>query len=507
MEKDYILEMNNITKRFTGVTALQDVNFRVKKGEIHALMGENGAGKSTLIKILTGIYSKDSGEIIFDGSEINPATALEAQHLGISTIYQELNLIPYLSVAENIYLGREPKRLGFIDWKTIEKNARELLKEHLGLEIDVSKPLVECSTAVVQMTALARAISINAKLVVMDEATSSLEEAEVNILFDNIRKLKENGVAVIFVTHKLDEIYKICDTVTILKDGQFVAERPVDGLTKLDLISSMIGRDASSILAYKKQYHDFSEKEIVCDAIQVGSGPKLLDVSVSIRKGEIVGLSGLLGSGRTEFAKALFGAEPCDAGEIYIKGKKAKFHMPKQAILAGMGYCSEDRKAEGIMPHMTVRENVTMAILPQISKGGIVDEKKVNDIVEKYIELIKIKTPSQLQLIRNLSGGNQQKVILARWLCMSPDLIILDEPTRGIDVGAKAEIEALIQELSNQGVGVLYISTEIEELVRGCDRIIVLREGRNIGELVGEEISQSSLIAAIAHDEAKVSSN
>jgi ABC-type sugar transport system ATPase subunit len=498
MPEDYLLEMTGITKNFLGVRALDGVGLRIRSGEVHALMGENGAGKSTLIKILTGIYAMDAGDILFDGKKISPRSALEAQRLGISSIYQELNLIPYLSVAENIYLGHEARKYGMIDWDSVNWNASRLLSEHFGLNIDVRQPLNKCSTAEVQLTALARAISFCAKLVVMDEATSSLEPAEVDILFNNIHRLKEKGVAVLYITHKLDEIYRICDRVTILKDGLFVNERPVKELSKLELISSMIGRDASDIIGQKKRYRDFSGEEVVCKAIQVACGNKVRDISLSIRRGEIVGLSGLLGSGRTEFAKVLFGADRRDSGRIAVKGRNVSFRIPKHAIRAGMAFCSEDRKEEGIMPHMTVQENIVMAILPRLARAGVVNRRKSAGIVNEFIDKLRIKTPSQHQLIRNLSGGNQQKVILARWLCMRPDFIILDEPTRGIDVGAKAEIEALIQELAASGVAVLYISSEFEELVRGCDRIIVLHEGRDVSTLSGDEISNDAVLDAIA---------
>lgn len=501
MDSKYLLEMQSICKSFAGVNALQDVGFKVRPGEIHGLMGENGAGKSTLIKILTGIYTKDSGSIFFDGKEINFHTALEAQHLGISTIYQELNLIPYLSIAENIFIGREPRKAGFIDWKTMRTNAKSLLKEKLGLDIDCSLLLADCSTAISQMVALARAISINAKLVIMDEPTSSLEDAEVKILFETIRLLQERGTAVIYITHKLDELFELCNSVTILKDGQFVGEKKVSDISKLELVSKMIGRDATDIMNYKKVYKDFSVNEIVCQTRHILNGAKLKDVNISIKKGEVVGLAGLLSSGRTESAKVIFGADPNVQGELIFNNKVVSFKIPKNAIDSGIGFCTEDRKAEGIMPNMTIRDNMTIAILSKISNMGLINEDKVSSILKEYIGRLKIKTPSENQFIKYLSGGNQQKVILARWMCMNPNLLILDEPTRGIDVGAKAEIEGLIQELSEQGVSILYISSELEELIRGCDRIIVLREGRDIAELVGEEISEKSLLNAIAYSQ------
>ena len=491
MDPNNILEMKGICKTFTGVKALQEVDFSIRQGEVHALMGENGAGKSTLIKILTGVYSKDAGTIFFGGREISPATPLEAQHEGISTIYQELNLIPYLSIAENIFLGREPRKNGLIDWKKIYGDAQKLLKESLGIEIDVKKLLCDCSTAISQMAALARAISINAKLVVMDEATSSLNDLEVSKLFEIINILKSKDISVIFISHKLDEIFKVSDRITVLKDGNLVGVKDTKKITKLELVSMMIGRDANEIMQARREYKDYSQAEEYCTSVKVGSCGRLKEVTFNIRKGEVVGLAGLLGSGRTEFAKALFGAEKYKLGEISVKGKPVRYRIPKNAIRDGMGFCSEDRKAEGIMPHLTIRENLSMAILPRLSNGGIIKEGKVTELVDKYIERLRIKTPSQQQLIRNLSGGNQQKIMLARWLCMNPELVILDEPTRGIDVGAKAEIEGLIQELSSEGMAVLYISSEIEELVRGCDRVVVLKEGCSVSELAGDNITQS----------------
>ncbi|MCX7710138.1 MAG: sugar ABC transporter ATP-binding protein [Clostridia bacterium] len=498
MQQEILLEMKDIHKSFPGVKALKGVSFKVKKGEVHALMGENGAGKSTLIKILTGIYTKDSGEIIFDGRSISPATSLQAQHEGISTIYQELNLVPYLSVCENIFLGREPKKYGVIDWKAVEKEAYRILKE-MGLEVDVKQPLNQQSTAIQQMVSIARAISINAKLVVMDEPTSSLDEKEVQVLFKVIRKLKEQNISVVFISHRLDEIFEICDNLTILKDGVLVGECSVKELTKIDLVSKMIGKDASTIVKYKKDHTaNFVCKDAVCSVTNIKRGVRLNGIDLCINRGEVVGLAGLLGSGRTELAKILFGDDMADEGEIEIEGKKTKLRLPKDAIGMGFAFCSEDRKIEGIIPHMSVRENMTLAILPKISKFGVVSRKKQNEIVDKYIKRLGIKTPHAEQLIRNLSGGNQQKVLLARWLCMHPKLVILDEPTRGIDVGAKAEIEKLIQELAATGISVLMISSELEELVRGCDRVAVIRDGKKVTELLGEEITQDNIMEAIA---------
>ncbi len=498
MDTNNLLEMSNISKSFTGVQALQNVDFTVKRNEVHALMGENGAGKSTLIKILTGVFSMDEGSILLDGDSIRPQSPLEAQHIGISTIYQELNLIPYLSIAENIFIGRQPrKKTGLIDWTLMEKESKAIFLDNFGLEMDTLKPLEECSTAISQLTAIARAISTQAKLVVMDEPTSSLDEHEVKILFKIINDLKSNGISIIFVSHRLDEIFEIADTVTILRDGKMVGTMPTSETDKLDLVTRMIGRNASTVLDYKKDYKPITG-ETICKSQGIASGIKLRDLSLELKKGEVVGLSGLLGSGRTEFARVLFGIDERDSGTVSIHGNEVVLKKSLEAIKSGMGFCSEDRKAEGIFPDMSIKDNLIVALLPRISKFGLKDETRINEIVNKFIDILRIKTPSENQLIKNLSGGNQQKVLLARWLCLNPELLILDEPTRGIDVGAKKEIEEIIKGLADDNIGVLMISSEVEELVRACDRIAVLSEGRKAGEFIGEEISEKNLMNAMA---------
>lgn len=498
MKDRNLLEMKGISKAFAGVPALREVDFHVKYNEVHALMGENGAGKSTLIKILTGLYSRDTGEIILDGKPISPAAPLEAQQEGISTIYQELNLVPYLTIAENIFIGRQPrKRSGLINWAVMEKEARSLFLEKFDLEMDVLRPLEECSTAVYQLTAIARAVSTRARLVVMDEPTSSLDDHEVKILFRIIRDLKSQGISIIYVSHRLDEIFQIADRITILRDGSVTGCMPTEETDKLDLVTRMIGKNASSILNYRKEHRDI-HGTVICESEKVASGMKLRDLSLTIRKGEVVGLSGLLGSGRTEFARVLFGIDTRDAGNIRIKGKDVKYRHAGNAIADGLSFCSEDRKAEGLFPDMSVMENLTVAILPQISPFGLIDRGQIAKIVKKYIDILQIKTPSEHQPVKYLSGGNQQKVLLARWLCMNPELLILDEPTRGIDVGAKKEIEDLIRTLAEKEIGVLMISSEVEELVRDCDRVAVLSEGRKAGEFTGEEISDKNLMNAMA---------
>lgn len=492
-----LLEMRGIVKNFPGVRALQGVDFSVAEGEIHALMGENGAGKSTLIKALTGIYQKDEGTIIFDGKEINPKTALEAQNIGISTIYQELNLVPFQTVYENMYLGREPRtKMGVVDRKAMAESCTQVLAD-LGIHINVSVPLSTYGTAIQQMVAIGRAISVNAKLVIMDEPTSSLDTKEVQVLFDVIRKLKARNIAVIFISHRLDEVFEICEHVTILKDGTLSGEVSISEIDQLKLINHMIGKEAKQLERTKVGYA-FENAETFVEMKDIKQGTRLNGLGLTIKRGEILGLAGLLGSGRTEIGKVLFGATQPDEGEIFWMGEEQKFKNPKDAIGLGMGFCTEDRKVEGIIPHLSVRENMTIALLPQISKMGIVSTAKQKLVVDEYIRRLAIKTPSQNQPIRNLSGGNQQKVLLARWLCMNPKLVIMDEPTRGIDVGAKAEIEELIQELASQGISILMISSEIAELERNCDRVVVMREGRKLGELLGNDINQDKVMEIIA---------
>ena len=494
---EVLLDIKGLEKTFPGVRALKGVNLTVNKGEIHALMGENGAGKSTLIKVLTGIYQKNGGTICFDGEEINARTPIEANEKGISTIYQELNLVLFQTVYENLFLGREPRtKFGSIDRKAMISEAKRILEE-LGIEIDVTRPLKNYSTAIQQMVAIARAVSINAKLVIMDEPTSSLDTHEVQVLFRIIRQLKSKGISVIFISHKLDEIFEICDRLTVFKDGEYVGDYDIGELNQLKLISLMVGKDTVE-LERNKQGYEFANAKVIAEMKDIRQGMRLNGINIEIKQGEVVGLAGLLGSGRTELAQVLFGSGMPDNGEIFWGGEKAGIHSPADAIKKGMGFCTEDRKTEGIIPHLSVRENITIALLPKLNSFGFVKTKEQDEIVRSYIDRLKIKTPTPEQAICNLSGGNQQKVLLARWMCMNPKLMILDEPTRGIDVGAKAEIEQLIQEFSKNGISVLMISSEIAELERNCDRIIVMREGRVIGELAGGQISQDKVMETIA---------
>ena len=498
-----LLVMRDIDKRFQGAHALSSASLEVEGGEIMALVGQNGAGKSTLIKVLTGAYRRDSGAIAFGGQPINFASPNEAQRGGISTIYQEINLVPFRSVAENIFLGREHRRHGLLDWRRMNGEAAELLRR-FAVEIDVRRRLMDFSTAIQQMVAVARAVSFKARLVIMDEPTSSLDEREVAILFDVMRQLRAEGVAVIFITHRLDELYQVCDRVTVMRDGRTVMTSRMGDIEKFPLIAAMLGRDLETVRTHSTGFSAASaeagEEVLSAEGLQIGR--KVRGAWVEVRARQIVGLAGLLGSGRTEVARAIFGADPPEAGTIRVMGKHVSPGEPADAIALGVGYCSEDRKADGIIPDMSVRENLTFAILPRLTKMGVVDETRQRAIVDRFVARLAIKAASVEQKIRELSGGNQQKVLLARWLCTDPKLLILDEPTRGIDVGAKAEIQSLIRELADQGLGVLMISSELEEIIEGADRVFVLSDGRTVADLPHAEANAAAIMAAMAHENA-----
>jgi ribose transport system ATP-binding protein len=495
-----LLVIEGIEKAFPGVVALDGASLRVASGEVHAIIGQNGAGKSTLIKILNGAYRRDAGTIVLQGRPVDFHNPQEAQLAGVSTIYQEINLVPYRSVAENIFMGREPKRWGLLDRERMNRDATAVL-DRLGVHIDVRRPLSTLNIALQQMVAIARAISTDARIVIMDEPTSSLDEREVEILFDVIRGLKARDIAVIYISHRLDELYAVCDRVTIMRDGKTIDERPIAGASKVELVARMLGKEIGEVRRsgatgfQHRGEHPVGEVLVEANDLQ---GDRLDGASVTVRSGEIVGLAGLLGSGRTEVARAVFGADPV-SGDLRVRGKPARWKSPRDAIRAGFGLCSEDRKADGIIPYMSVRENLTLAALPALSRNGIVDRAEQRRIVDRFIDRLGIKTAGPEQTIRELSGGNQQKVLLARWLCLNPSLLVLDEPTRGIDVGAKAEIQGLIDELADNGLGVLMISSELEEITEGADRVVVLREGRTVAEFDHVEVSQDIVMHAMAH--------
>jgi galactofuranose transport system ATP-binding protein len=498
-----LLSMRGIDKRFNGVPALLAASLEVGQSEIHALIGQNGAGKSTMIKILTGYYSRDAGEILFDGAPLQVDSPKSAQRSGISTIYQEINLVSYRSVTENICLAREKKRFGFLDWRHMHREAEEILAR-FDIHIDVRQPLSRYTTAIQQMVAIARAVSFQAKLVIMDEPTSSLADHEVAILFGVIRQLKDSGVSVIFVSHKLNELFAVCERVTVMRDGRTVLVASLAEVSKLKLVTTMIGRELASSAAEQTGFHEIADThrkqkdQALLDVKNLAVGRRVSDVSFNVHPGEIVGLAGLLGSGRTESLRTVFGADQPDSGQMHYRGTPFAPRSPAEAIAAGIGFCSEDRKLEGIVPDMSVRENLTLALLPRLARGGILDEEEQRKVVNAFIEQLRIKCTSLDQQIRELSGGNQQKVLLARWLCMSPKLLILDEPTRGIDVGAKEEIQALIGQLAAEGLGVLMISSEIEEVVEGSDRVFVMREGRTVAEFDEAAITEDAIMSAMA---------
>jgi ribose transport system ATP-binding protein len=494
-----LLEVREVTKRFPGVIALDRVSLQLQPGEVRALVGENGAGKSTLIKVLTGAYRPDGGRVFFRGEEVSFANPGESQAAGISTIYQEVNLVPMRSVAQNVFLGREPRtRFGLTDTRRMNREADEILA-HYGIRVEVAAPLYSLALGVQQMVAIARAVSTNARMVIMDEPTSSLEAREVATLFRVIRQLREDGVGVIYVSHRLDELYEICERVTVLRDGKLVHTGDLAELSRLQLIATMLGRE----LTYIRGATSFGQKhsvagEPVLKARGITRRYLLEDVSFDVHPGEIVGLAGLLGAGRTETAKAVFGAQPVDSGTVQVDNQNLKLGSPVSAIKAGIAFLPEDRKSEGIIPDLSVKENIVAAAIPRLTRGGLVSEKAQDEIVDRFMKRLGIKASSPDQPVGELSGGNQQKVLLARWLCLNPKVLILDEPTRGIDVGAKAEVQQLIDELAEQGLGVMMISSELEEIIEGSDRVVVLRDGHVVGLLSGDAINEENLMEMLA---------
>lgn len=497
---DEILTMRHISKNFLGVRALSNVDFTLRRGEIHALMGENGAGKSTLIKVLTGAEEFESGEIRLAGISrpIINRSPHEAQLNGISTVYQEVNLCPNLSVAENLFLGREPKRFGAIDWKAMNKKAAEVFAD-LDIDIDVTANLDHYSVAIQQMVAIARAVNTSSRVLILDEPTSSLDDSEVEKLFSIMRKLSKTGIGIIFVTHFIEQVYEICDRITVLRNGELVGEYDVESLPRLQLVARMLGKDFDDLAEVKRENAaGTTDTEPVVEAEGLKSTSGLKPFDVSIYRGDVIGLSGLLGSGRSELARAIYGADATKGGRLKVNGDALNIHTPLDAMKAGMAFLPEDRKDEGIIPDLSVRENIILAL--QARKGAFkqLSRKEQEEFCDRYIDLLKIKTSDRETPVKQLSGGNQQKVVLARWLLTNPDFLILDEPTRGIDVGTKSEIQKLIINLSEQGKTVMFISSEIEEMLRTCNRMIVMRDCVKIGELSGDDITQDNIMKAIA---------
>ena len=499
MEKDVVLTMRGITMTFPGVKALDHVDFTLRKGEIHALMGENGAGKSTLIKCLTGVNDFEAGEIRVDGYDgpIKNRSTLDAQKHGISTVYQEINLCPNLTVAENLFIGREPMtHFGTIDRREIVRRSRKLM-EQMDLPVDVTLNLEEYSLAMQQMIAIARAVDMECKVLILDEPTSSLDDNEVEKLFGLMRKLREQGVGIIFVTHFLEQVYALCDRITVLRNGTLVGEYPIAELPRVRLIAAMMGKDFDDLASIKPERGDKISSEDMIDAQGLSHAGKIKPFDLEMKKGEVVGLTGLLGSGRSELARTIYGADRAQTGTLKIKGKKVEIKHPIDAMNMGMGMLPDDRKAEGIVGDLSVRENIILAMQAKRGIMDLIPMKEQEEIADKFIDLLQIKTASRETPVKQLSGGNQQKVIIARWLATDPDFLILDEPTRGIDIGTKTEIQKLVIKLAQEGKSVMFISSEIEEMLRTCNRLAVLCDGQKVGELSGD-ITQEQVMKTIA---------
>jgi ribose transport system ATP-binding protein len=488
---EYVLEMKDVTKRFPGVLALDSVQLNLRPGEVLCLVGENGAGKSTLMKILAGAQPLDSGQILLSGQSVTIKSPHHAQQLGVSMIYQEFNLSPYLSVAENIFLGREP-RIGkspFINWTKMYNDARDILKR-IRVDLDVRKPVNECSVAQQQMVEIAKAISFNSKIIVMDEPSATLTDHELVALFDLIRGLKKEGIGMIYISHRLEEIFEIGDRLTVMRDGQYVDTRDVKDINKDDIIRMMVGRELTN--EFPKEIFEIGEERLAVKNLSRRGAFE--NVTFALHKGEIVGLTGLVGAGRTEVARAIFGADAIDGGQLCLDGKDVAVRSPQEAIRFGIGLLTEDRKNQGLILGMTVRENTSIANLKELVKFLFIDRKRERSIAEKYVKDLQIKTPSVEQTAQNLSGGNQQKVVLAKWLFTESKILIFDEPTRGIDVGAKVEIYKLMNELVREGVAVLMISSELPEVLGMCDRVLVMHEGKLAGELSRAEATQERIM-------------
>jgi len=498
VDEKLVLSMKNISKSFPGVKALQNVDFKLNKGEIHALMGENGAGKSTLIKVLTGVYSKDSGEIAIEGKTVSIKSPQDAQNEGISTVYQEITLCPNLSVAENMFIGRENSLK--VSWRSMNKKADKILKS-LDIPAKASAQLSSYSIAVQQMVAIARAVDMECKVLILDEPTSSLDEQEVLKLFKLMRDLKSKGVGIIFVTHFLDQVYEVCDKITVLRDGKLVGEYEIENLPRVQLVSKMLGKDfddMSEIKSETEQYNEKDKDKKVYEGKNLCSNTGIKPFDFSIKKGEVNGFTGLLGSGRSECVRTIFGADRVTSGEVKVDGRSVKILSPLDAMKAGIAYLPEDRKNDGIIGELSVKDNIILA--SQVLKGFTKPYSKAEaeKIAQEYIKLLSIKTASSETPIKSLSGGNQQKVILARWLLTKPKYLILDEPTRGIDVGTKVDIQKLVLKLASEGMSITFISSETDEMLRTCSRLVVMRDGKVVGELVGDKLNQNDVMKTIA---------
>ena len=500
MKDKAVLELHNIHKSFPGVRALSAVDFTLCEGEIHALMGENGAGKSTLIKVITGVYEKEEGQIYLKGheGEVHIHSPQDAQNAGISTVYQEITLCPNLTVAENMYIGRTKGAVQ--NWKKMYADADKILQS-LDIPAKATQQLASCSLAVQQMVAIARAVDMECKVLILDEPTSSLDESEVQKLFGLMRDLKSKGVGIIFVTHFLDQVYEVCDKITVLRDGKLVGEYEIEKLPRVELVSKMLGKELDDLSDIKSEAVSYETKDgdtPVFEAEQLQSDAGIKPFDFYIKKGEVNGFTGLLGSGRSECVRAIFGADRVIQGKVKKNGQEVKISKPIDAMKNGIAYLPEDRKVDGIVGDLSVRENIILA--SQVLRGFFkpYSKAKTYKLAEEYIKLLDIKTASADTPIKSLSGGNQQKVILARWLLMHPEYLILDEPTRGIDVGTKVDIQKLVLKLASEGMSISFISSETDEMLRTCSRLIVLRDRKVVGELKGDELSQSAIMNTIA---------
>lgn len=503
--KETVLRMTGIDKNFPGVKALSGVEFELKKGEIHALMGENGAGKSTLIKVLTGVYEKDSGNIYLNDATtaVSFDSPKAAQTSGIQTVYQEINLLPNLTVAENLFLDREPRKWGMIDWKKMNELAAALL-EKLDIKIDAQRQLSDCSIGIQQMIAIARAVDMDCEVLILDEPTSSLDDDEVKKLFNLMTSLKERGVGIVFVTHFLEQVYEISDRITVLRNGKLVGAYETKRLPRAELVAKMMGKNFDDLAKIKEEGQAVQEEissQTLLQATALYSTGSIKPFDLTLHPREVIGITGLLGSGRSELVRTIFGADSQDGGQLSIKDQAVTFKAPIHAMKHGIAYLPEDRKKDGIFEDLSVRENIIIAL--QTKKGMFkqISRKETEDFADRYIELLKIKTANRETPIKQLSGGNQQKAIIGRWLLTQPELLILDEPTRGIDVGTKTEIQKLIIDLAAKGMAIIFISSEIEEMIRTCSRMVVMRDGAKVGELSGGQLDQETIIWTIAGGE------
>ncbi len=496
-----LLSAVGLTKQFPGTRALDGVDFELRAGEVHALLGENGAGKSTLVKCITGAYRRDAGDILLGGQSIDPRDTVDAQRLGIGTVYQEVNLLPNLTVADNLMLGRQPRRFGFVSRRAVNAQARAMLARY-GLDIDVTRDLSTYSVAIQQIVAIARAVSLSGKVLILDEPTASLDRDEVRTLFEAVRQLRADGLGIVFISHFLDQVFEICDRVTVLRNGKLVGTRDIDGLERLQLINMMLGRELAQ-----------ETREQGRGGIDYSAAPRLRfsgtgrrgviePFDLSVQKGEVVGLAGLLGSGRTETAELMFGAVHRDSGSVEKNGTPLRIGSPRDAVAAGFGFSPEDRKTSGIIGELSVRENIALALQARVGWLRPISRRRQRQLADGYIKKLDIRTPDAEKPIGQLSGGNQQKALLARWLATNPEFLILDEPTRGIDVGAHAEIIRVIEELCAEGMSLLVISSELDELVTYSHRVVVVRDRAHVAQLVGEEITSDRIVASIARPDA-----